>query len=206
MSLNILLIRDYDRSEGTNSYNKENCSKILFIGTSLISVDWKYTWAWDLTCGSAGKIAGMGLGATGQEHCGCHRKSAPRSHQLLFNRASGESPCDALSTGFCKESACFYCEAAATSCIAATWFATKVSRRLLSFQRYPKTQVLLSVQNTDLSTFMSVSVLMILSNLAATTAALNSNWGIVRSLSGVFVMRRYQQSSGSDKLWLCQAA
>ena len=105
------------------------------------------------------------------------------SHRLLFSRASAESPRDASSAGFCEESMCLHCEAAAISCIVATRLATKVWKRFLSFRRYPKTQVL-SVQNTDSSTFMSVSVLMILSSLAATTAALNSNRGIVRRLSG----------------------
>ena len=42
----------------------------------------------------------------------------------------------------------------------------------------------LSVQSTDSTTCMLVSLLMILSSLAATTAALNCNLGIVRCLSG----------------------
>ena len=166
-----------------SSCQKENRSKILFIGSSLNSVDWEYTSAADLTSGSAGETSMVRLAAIGQEDSGCHRKSEPLSHRLSFTRASAESPLDTLSAEFCEESACLHCEAAATSCIVATRFATKVWKRLLSFWRYPKTQVLL-VQTTDSSTCMSVSVLMILSSLAATTAMLNSNLGILRCLSG----------------------
>ena len=109
-----------------NPYHEENRSKILFIGSSLISVDWEYTSAVDFTSGSAGETSRTELGAIGQEDSGCHRKSGPLSQWLLFKRASAESPRDALSAGFYLESTCLHCEAAATSCIAATRFVTKV--------------------------------------------------------------------------------
>ena len=109
-----------------NRYQEENHSKILFIGSSLISVDWKYTSAVDFTSGSSGETSRTRLGPIGQEDSGRHRKSGPLSHRLLFNRASAESPRDASSAGFCEESTCLHCEAAATSCIVATRFATKV--------------------------------------------------------------------------------
>jgi len=107
-------------------YHEENRSKILFIGSSLISVYWEYTSTVDFTSGSAGETSRTGLGATGQEDSGCHRKSGPLSHRLLFNKASAESPRDASSAGFCEESTCLHCEAAATSYIVATRLATKV--------------------------------------------------------------------------------
>ena len=143
---------------------EENRSKLLFIGSSLNSVDWEYTSAVHVTSGSAGETSVAELCALGQEDSGRHRRSGSLSHRLSFTRASAESPRDASSAGFCEESTCLHCEAAATSCIVATRFATKVWKRLLSFWRYPKTQVLL-VQNTDSSTCLSFSVLMIMSSL-----------------------------------------
>ena len=101
-------------------YHEENRSKILFIGSSLISVDWEYTSAVDFTSGSAGETSRTELGAIGQEDSGRHRKSRPLSHRLLFNRTSAESPRDASSAGFSEKSTCLHCEAAATSCIVAT--------------------------------------------------------------------------------------
>ena len=134
---------------------EENRSKMLFIGSSLNSVDWEYTSAVDFTSGSARETPMAGLGAIGQEDSERHRKSGLLSHRLSFTRASAESPRNASSAGFCEDSTCLHCEVAMTSCIAATLFATKVWKCLLSFRRYPKTQVL-SVQNTDSSTCMSV--------------------------------------------------
>ena len=109
-----------------NPYQKENRSKILFIGSSMISVDWEYTSAVDFTSGSSGETSRTEPGAIGQEDSGSHKKSGPLSHRLLFNRASAESPRDASSSGFCDESTCLQSEAAATSCIVATRFSTKV--------------------------------------------------------------------------------
>ena len=45
-----------------NPYQEENRSKILFIGSSLISVDWEYTSAVDFTSGSAGETSRTGVG------------------------------------------------------------------------------------------------------------------------------------------------
>lgn len=80
-----------------NPCHDENRSEILFIGSSLILVNWECSSAVDFTSGSAGETSRTGLCAVGQDDSGCHRKSGPLSHWLLCNRASVESPWDASS-------------------------------------------------------------------------------------------------------------
>ena len=119
----------------------------------------------------------------GQWVSGFHKKFGPKCHLRLLINSSADKPRDASSAGFNRVGMRLQCDGELTSRILATRFATNVWNLLSTLEIYPSTQVL-SVQNSDASIGISISLRIMLSSLVATTAADNLRRGIFVFFNG----------------------